>query len=110
MHPVQALLSMILFALALDEFFVVMSYLVFGDTRWGCYHGSRTEPMLSQLPAFLNYVLGDALSYELMVLLTFSLMLGIRRNLDKLLRWYRRQQEEPEDGLRSALWKILRGR
>lgn len=64
--------------------------------------------MLSQLPAFIAATMGEALSYELLLLVLFCLVLHIRRSLYRLLRWYRAQQE-PDDRLRAALWRVLRG-
>ncbi|MBX0326969.1 hypothetical protein K2Z83_04645 [Oscillochloris sp. ZM17-4] len=65
--------------------------------------------MLSQLPAYLSAVAGDALNYELLLIITFTLLLDIRRLLQRGLRWYRTQSQMPEDRLRAALWKLLRG-
>lgn len=66
--------------------------------------------MLAQLAAYMSAVLGEALAYELMVLLVFTLMISVRRILYRGLRWHRRQHEEPADRLRAALWKLLRRR
>lgn len=65
--------------------------------------------MIAQLPAYLNAVMGSALSYELIVLVVLGLMITIRQNLYRGLRWFRTSHEEPTDRLRSELWKILRG-
>lgn len=53
--------------------------------------------------------MGDALAYELMLLVVFGLGLTIRRNIRRGLRWFHQQQTEPADRLRAALWKLLRG-
>lgn len=64
---------------------------------------------MSQLPAFIAAELGEALTYELLLLIVLLLLLSIRRNLYRTLRWYREQNMEPDDRLRAALWRILRG-
>lgn len=63
--------------------------------------------MLAQLPAFISAVMGDALSYELLLLSILVLMLNVRYLLYRGLRWYRNQHDSPER-LRAALWSILR--
>ena len=65
--------------------------------------------MLDQLAAYVSAVMGGALTYEMMVLLMFVLAVSVRRILYRGIRWHRRQHEEPEDRLRAALWKVLRG-
>lgn len=65
--------------------------------------------MLGQLAAFIAAVMGDALAYELMLLVVFGLGLTIRRNIRRGLRWFHQQQTEPADRLQAALWKLLRG-
>lgn len=66
--------------------------------------------MIAQLPAYLNAVMGRALSYELIVLVVLGLMMTIRQNLYRGLRWFRASHEDHTDRLRSGLWKILRGK
>ncbi len=65
--------------------------------------------MLANLPAYLSFVMGDALRYECTLLLIFFLVLNVRRSLHRGVRFYRQSHEPAADRLRAALWKLLRG-
>lgn len=60
------------------------------------------------MPAFVSAVFGEALTYELFLLVIFVLVLRIRTSLYRVLRWYRGQHRS-DNALRAALWKVLRG-
>lgn len=65
--------------------------------------------MLDQLPAFVSAVMGGALSWELLLLTVFVLVLTVRTTLRRGLRWYLTEQDE-EGTLRRKLWRLLKAR
>lgn len=61
--------------------------------------------MMTQLPAFLSATMGNALLWELALLVVFILFLNIRRMLWRALA--QRAAIEPAE-LRRELWRLLR--
>lgn len=65
--------------------------------------------MITFLPTYLEYVMGDALAFEMLLFIVFFLILEIRLGLRRTLVWYR-QSQQSDDQLRAALWQILRNK
>lgn len=65
--------------------------------------------MITFLPTYLEYVMGDALAFEMLLFIVFFLILEVRRGLRRTLVWYR-QSQQSDDQLRAALWQILRNK
>lgn len=64
---------------------------------------------MTELPAFISFAFGDALAYELMLIIIFVLVLRIRKMLYRILRWYEHKEDDGA-ALKAALWDLLRNK